>query len=153
MPGLELWAEVKDGQVIPPVKPLPGELQVQSLDNAALRSHGWYPVDTIKPDSMDSKTEVWEAETFEVQEEKVIRTLTKRDKTAEELQAESDQRAAEIRNVRDRLLNMSDWVVVKAHESGTEIPDAWKTYRTGLRDISDQEGFPWDITWPSTPEQ
>jgi len=57
--------------------------------------------------------------------------------------------AADIRAERNQLLTESDW---------TQMPDApvdqaaWATYRQALRDISQQAGFPTDITWPTEPE-
>ena len=60
-----------------------------------------------------------------------------------------DNRAAEsVRKTRDQKLKETDW---------TQIPDCtvdktvWKEYRQELRDISTQEGFPHDITWPEEP--
>ena len=52
------------------------------------------------------------------------------------------------RHKRDTLLQSSDW---------TQVPDApvdqaaWQVYRQALRDITEQEGFPLDITWPVPP--
>ena len=49
---------------------------------------------------------------------------------------------------RRELLYQSDW---------TQVPDApvdqaaWAVYRQALRDITLQEGFPFDITWPNPP--
>ena len=62
-----------------------------------------------------------------------------------------DRNAEEIRSQRDTILSESDWVVVKANETSTNVPDAWKTYRQELRDISSQAGFPNTITWPTKP--
>ena len=42
-----------------------------------------------------------------------------------------------LRNERDLLLNQTDWIVIKAKETGTTIPTAWKTYRQALRDITE----------------
>lgn len=28
---------------------------------------------------------------------------------------------------------------------------AWATYRQALRDITAQQGFPWNVTWPEQP--
>ena len=60
-----------------------------------------------------------------------------------------DNRAAEsVRKTRNQKLKETDW---------TQIPDCtvdktvWKDYRQELRDISKQEGFPHDITWPEEP--
>lgn len=54
-----------------------------------------------------------------------------------------------LRNERNKLLKATDW---------TQVADApvdqaaWATYRQALRDITAQEGFPQDITWPTKPE-
>tara|TARA_B100000131_G_C17866345_1_gene512325 strand:- start:98 stop:493 length:396 start_codon:yes stop_codon:yes gene_type:complete len=41
----------------------------------------------------------------------------------------------QLREARNILLAESDWVVVKAQETGTEIPKEWKEYRQALRDL------------------
>jgi hypothetical protein len=59
-----------------------------------------------------------------------------------------EQLAQEVRQQRNELLAESDW---------TQLPDspadheAWAAYRQALRDVTSQEGFPWDITWPEAP--
>lgn len=59
-----------------------------------------------------------------------------------------EQAANNVRNYRDRLLQESDW---------TQLPDApvdhqaWATYRQALRDVTDQQGFPWNVNWPTEP--
>lgn len=60
-----------------------------------------------------------------------------------------------LRNLRNRLLTESDWVVSKYTESGQEVPTDWITYRQGLRDITTQT--PNDLSlsniiWPTKPE-
>jgi len=59
------------------------------------------------------------------------------------------ERASVVRANRNVLLTESDWT------QGKDIPDSistpWATYRQGLRDLPDQEGFPWDVTWPEKP--
>jgi hypothetical protein len=57
-----------------------------------------------------------------------------------------------IRGFRDKLLAESDWVVTKSLELGEAVPEDWLTYRQALRDITSQEGFPLDVTWPTKPE-
>ena len=51
-----------------------------------------------------------------------------------------DQKWADIRERRNRLLTESDWVVVKAKEThaNASIPSDWVDYRTELRDITKQ---------------
>lgn len=78
------------------------------------------------------------------------------DKTAAEQEVEYrasiDNRAAEgVRTQRDKLLQETDWVVIKAKETGTNLSAAFKDYRQELRDITLQDGFPHNVTWPEKP--
>jgi hypothetical protein len=59
--------------------------------------------------------------------------------------------AKSVRAQRDRLLAETDWVIIKAKETSTNIPTATKTYRQELRDISTASGFPHTVTWPTKP--
>jgi protein-tyrosine-phosphatase len=59
--------------------------------------------------------------------------------------------AKSVRTQRDRLIAETDWVVVMAKETGTNIPAAMKTYRQALRDLPSAEGFPHTMTWPTKP--
>ena len=62
--------------------------------------------------------------------------------------AEQAKAVREARNVR---LAATDWVVIKAIETGTPVPAEIAAERQALRDISAQEGFPWTIDWPTMP--
>ena len=74
-------------------------------------------------------------------------------KTAEQLETERLEQASETaRNQRDRLLTESDWVTIRATDTGDPVPTEWQTYRQALRDIPDQTGFPEEIDWPQEPE-
>ena len=42
-----------------------------------------------------------------------------------------------LRVKRDALLSETDYIVIKAKETGATIPTAWKTYRQALRDITE----------------
>ena len=56
----------------------------------------------------------------------------------------------DVRSLRDRLLNETDWVVTKATETETSVSSAWKSYRQALRDVPSQSD-PDNITWPTKP--
>ncbi len=60
--------------------------------------------------------------------------------------------ATAARATRDKLIASCDWMAIKAFEGGTTVSTEWATYRQALRDVSAQEGFPNDITWPEKPE-
>ncbi len=59
---------------------------------------------------------------------------------------------ARVRAERDRKIAATDWRVIVASESdeGSDLPAKWKTYRTALRDITEQSD-PDNITWPTEP--
>jgi len=64
----------------------------------------------------------------------------------------AEQPAKEARAKRDRLLTESDWVTIRATDTGNPVPTDWQTYRQALRDITEQTGFPEEIEWPEKPE-
>lgn len=67
-------------------------------------------------------------------------------------QIEKVNRAAkEIRNERNKKLEATDWCVVKAAETGSQISAEWATYRQALRDVPAQSGFPENVVWPQPP--
>ena len=65
-----------------------------------------------------------------------------------------------LREERDRRIVKSDWRIVKAKETSTNIPAAWKTYRQALRDLPASSTPKLDsndnldmssVTWPTPP--
>lgn len=64
-------------------------------------------------------------------------------------QAEAERR---VRTERDRRLAACDWVVIRAKELGQSVPGPWFTYRGDLRQVPEQEGFPFAVIWPVPPE-
>ena len=58
----------------------------------------------------------------------------------------------EIRAERDKKLAACDWTQLADSPLTDEQKTAWGTYRQALRDVPAQDGFPWEITWPSEPE-
>ena len=60
----------------------------------------------------------------------------------------------EVRAERNKLLEQSDWVVIKEREEGGSVSNFadWKTYRQALRDITDSATSLDDVTWPEKPE-
>ena len=62
--------------------------------------------------------------------------------------AKDEEQSKVVRDDRNKRLADCDW---------TQLPDspadheAWATYRQELRDVTSQEGFPWNIEWPLQP--
>lgn len=63
-----------------------------------------------------------------------------------------EQTAEQVRLNRNVLLQETDYLILKAYEYQTVVPQSWKDYRKQLRDIPDQAGFPLNVVWPEKPE-
>ena len=71
--------------------------------------------------------------------------------STQEKQTIQDNKAASVRADRNRLLADCDWTQLSDCPLSDDDKAAWSTYRQELRDIPGQSGFPWDISWPNTP--
>ena len=60
----------------------------------------------------------------------------------------NDRAAAEVREQRNARLAESDWMA----SSDLTMSSEWVSYRSSLRDVPSQDGFPNTITWPTKPE-
>lgn len=78
-------------------------------------------------------------------------TWTVYDLSQEELEGRTINKSEEVRQQRDELLSSTDWRVIKATETNTPESIEWMQYREDLRNVPQQEGFPWNIDWPVTP--
>ena len=65
--------------------------------------------------------------------------------------AKDAEQAKSVRQSRDDKLKETDWIVIKNLELNANIPGVWEVYRQALRDVPNQSGFPWTITWPESP--
>lgn len=67
-------------------------------------------------------------------------------KTAEDLQAEKDEAAAQaVRAKRDKLIAETDFYMLA---DAPTAPEGLTAYRQELRDVTEQSGFPHDVQWP-----
>lgn len=73
------------------------------------------------------------------------------DATQEEMSSRTALRAKEIRQLRNKELSNSDWVITYSVENNTPVPNEWLIYRNILRDLPQQEGFPWETVVPPPP--
>lgn len=78
-------------------------------------------------------------------------TVAEETARAEEEQAwadgANDRAAAQVREERDIKLAETDWMA----SSDLTMSSEWVSYRSSLRDVPAQEGFPNTITWPTKP--
>ncbi len=73
------------------------------------------------------------------------------DLSQQEIDAKTEQQAQSVRSRRDSLLSSTDWRVIKSIETQTPESPEWMQYREDLRNIPQQEGFPWNVVWPTQP--
>lgn len=59
--------------------------------------------------------------------------------------------AADVRRQRDALLAACDWTQAADSPLDAAAKSAWASYRTALRDLPAQAGFPDAINWPTQP--
>jgi len=70
------------------------------------------------------------------------------DMDAEAITSKDAEQAKSVRNSRTEKLKDSDWTQLA---DSTADKAAWATYRTALRNVPTQAGFPWTIEWPDAP--
>ncbi len=70
------------------------------------------------------------------------------DLSPEACTALDEQQASSVRITRNARLADCDWTQVADSPVDKAV---WATYRQELRDITSQPGFPWEITWPTSP--
>lgn len=55
----------------------------------------------------------------------------------------------EVKKEAKRLLNESDWIIIKSSELCIPVSDEWKAYRNSLRSLLDYAGD--ELNWPKLP--
>ena len=70
------------------------------------------------------------------------------EKPPEEKLAETEE---EVRSKRDRLIADTDYLLMNDYPISEEDLAVVKAYRTALRDVPQQEGFPYEVVWPEVP--
>ena len=67
----------------------------------------------------------------------------------------TDDELFDVREVRNKKLMQSDWVVIKEREDGCSVSNFadWKTYRQALRDITKTYKTLDTVKWPTAPSE
>lgn len=71
---------------------------------------------------------------------------------AEEKAEATLQKENQVKAERDFKLIRSDWTQLPDAPLTTEKKAEWTSHRQDLRDVPAQEGFPWNVVWPTPPE-
>ena len=62
--------------------------------------------------------------------------------------AKDAEQSASVRTSRNDKLAQCDWTQIA---DSTANKPVWATYRQSLRDVTVQDGFPWNVKWPEAP--
>ena len=79
-----------------------------------------------------------------------VSELAHTEPTADEIAEELSEKAGEVRAKRNRLLADTDHMMLP--DSPHKDDKSLVAYRQALRDLSEQEGFPITVAWPTKPE-
>ena len=125
----------------------------KSISEEILASYGVYSATTADMPPYTTRTQAIEQNDTPTQVDGAwVYGWTISNKTDEQIAEYDALLAADVRAERDKLIASCDWMAIKAFEAGTTVGTAWATYRQALRDVTDQAGFPNEITWPTQPE-
>lgn len=58
--------------------------------------------------------------------------------------------SAAVRSTRDELVDRTSREINRLEDAGKDA-SGWRQYRVALRNVPEQDGFPFDITWPEAP--
>lgn len=80
-----------------------------------------------------------------------VYTVAVESKTQEELDADTNAKAASVRAERNSRIAACDWTQLGDSPLTSTKKQEWAAYRQALRDITAQEGFPHQVEWPEAP--
>lgn len=116
-------------------------------DDALLAEWGVFPVQPTEYPTVDHTKNVSEGSPV-LQNGVWVQVWNITNASAEEIAARTESQAEQVRAERNAKLSDTDWTQVA---DAPVSQAAWATYRQALRDVPDQAGFPWGVTWPEKP--
>jgi hypothetical protein len=114
-----------------------------------LAEWGVYPVQSTDQPKVDYTKNLSEGTPVNQGGWKQVWVVT--DASAQEIAQRTEDQKSSVRLERDQKLVESDWVVIKSMETDVPELDSWKSYRQALRNVPQQSGFPWNVSWPENP--
>lgn len=134
----------------------PNRLKIENLDNGKLSVYFFDNIVEQEVMRMNEQQTIYVYDMYKV-------TIENRPNLEEDIEdnfdmwlqfakdCEYEKLAAEIRTKRDKLLTETDWTQVTDTVLNTEKQQEYKEYRQQLRDITEQEEFPYAVVFPEKP--
>lgn len=82
----------------------------------------------------------------------ILRQMKKNIFSIDEPDDDTEYVAEEVRSERNKLLSNTDYLVQPDYKLSKEEKKEVRDYRTELRDLTNQEGFPHNVVWPKKPD-
>ena len=121
----------------------------KTFPDSALSAEGVYRVTESAAPEINERTQKRERKVMpDLVDGQWVWGWTVSDKTQDEITAETEREASNVRHQRNELLASSDWTQIA---DATVDKTVWATYRQALRDVTTQSGFPWTVEWPVAP--
>ena len=123
-----------------------------NLGNSLLARYYIFPVITAAEPEYEKSTQYITEDTTPVfVDGNWIVSWSVSEKSEDRIAIDTRVRSIAIRKERDALMAETDWVSIRAIDTGSNVSTDWMEYRQALRDITSQSGFPWDVAWPVKP--
>ena len=120
-----------------------------SISNEVLEEYGLFYVQPTPHD--DNYTKNYVENTPELSGSIYVQTWIITDASEEEINTRVDEKWGEVREIRNTLLQQSDWTQFQDSPiTGSKLIE-WQTYRQQLREITSQTN-PYNLSWPVRPE-
>ena len=119
------------------------------LNAADLADYGVVEVETLPMPEFDASAQRVVSKDPEFVDGKWVVGYDLVNRTQEEIDSDTNQLVVQEKSRRNALLSQSDWTQLPDNNLSDEEKESWKVYRQQLRDITEQSGFPHNISWPS----
>ncbi len=124
----------------------------ESMTGDRLAEWNVFPVFETERPSVDH-TKIVTEDTPSFTDGRWTQTWVVSDATEEQVQQLTQQQADLVRSERNALLTSSDWTQLSDSPLNSLQKADWLEYRSELRNIPEQPGFPWEVVWPVSPGQ
>jgi hypothetical protein len=120
-----------------------------AISSEVLETYGVFYVQSVNHDNDYTKN--YTEGLPELSGSNYVQTWTITDASQEEIDIRIDEKWLEVREIRNSLLQQSDWTQFQdSPVTGSKLTE-WQTYRQQLRDITSQTN-PFNLSWPTRPE-
>lgn len=127
----------------------PGTSFPTVIDDSTAATFGVVPVEPSPEPAFDHTVDV--ARTAQLVAGKWVEVWTSTPADPAVVAERTATKAESTRSERNALLVACDWTQLADSPLDAAAKAAWSQYRQALRDVTDQQGFPWSVSWPVAP--